>query len=187
MATYQKVVLTLLLATTITACSNKEAPEKLNIERSSLMSTFATVETVDMTTRMVTLRDSEGKAFTIHAGEEVVNLPQVRPGDRVDVTYSESLSVRMAEPGEAINEITGIIGRAEPGEKPAAVDVTETSITATIEAIDKANETATLQMEDGSRRIVKVQDPANLELVKVGDRIVIVYQEAVGIFVEGKE
>jgi len=183
----RKIVLALLLGAALVGCTKKEpVPEQLSIQHSNVMSSYATVEAIDMAKRMVTLKDPEGRAFNIHAGEEVVNLPQVRPGDRVDVTYAETLSVRLAEPGEMKNEITGIIGRAEPGEKPAVVDVVENSITATIHRIDKVNETATLQMQDGSYRIVKVLDPTNLDRVKVGDRIVIVYQEAVAIFVRGK-
>lgn len=184
MSKYRNLALALLLAASLAGCATPEPQSTLNVEKSNLMSSYAIVEAVDMKTRMVTLKNPEGQTFAIRAGEEVVNLPQVKPGDRVDVTYAETLSVRMAEPGETKNEITGIIGRAEPGEKPAVVDVTETSVTATIEAIDKVNETATLKMPDGSYRIVKAEDPANLEKVKVGDTIVIVYQEAIGIFVK---
>lgn len=183
-----KHVLSLLaLAFALAACGQSESTNRLDIQKSDVMSSFATVESVDMTTRMVTLRDPDGKQFTIHAGEEVVNLPQVRPGDIVDVTYAETLSVRMAEPGEKANKITGVIGRAEPGEKPAYVDVTETTVTATITGIDKEHDTATLRMADDSYRVVKVEDPTNLDKVKVGDVIIITFQEAVGIFVKGRD
>ena len=128
MSNYRKLLLALFVTASLTACSTPEPQSKLNVEKSAIMSSYATVEAVDMKTR---------------------------------------------------------IGRAEPGEKPAAVDVTETSVSATIEAIDKVNETATLKMPDGSYRIVKAEDPTNLDKVKVGDTIVIVYQEAVGIFVKG--
>lgn len=187
MNTLKRVLTPIVLTLVLAACGQQKSPGNLNVERSNVMSSFATVEAVDMKTRMVTLRDPEGKNFTIHAGEEVINLPQVRPGDVVDVTYAETLSVRMAEPGENTNEITGVIGRAEPGQKPAYVDVTETTVTALITGIDKVNETATLKMTDGSYRIVKVEDPTNLDKVKVGDSIVITFQEAVEIFVKGKD
>ena len=185
MSNSRKVAFTLLLATCLVSCTAQEPQNTLNVEKSKVLSSYATVEAVDMKTRIVTLKNPEGQTFTIHAGEKVVNLPQVHPGDRVDVTYAETLQVRMAEPGETKNSITGIIGRAEPGQKPAMVDVTETSVTATIEAIDRVNDTATLKMPDSSYRIVKVENPANLDKVKVGDTIAIVYQEAIGIFVKG--
>lgn len=188
MKTYLHIAQLVLLTATLASCSTPpEQPSNLNIERTNSMSSFATVEAIDMKTRMVTLQGPEGDPFTIHAGEEVVNLPQVHPGDKVQVTYSESLTVRMAAPGETKNEITGIIGRAEPGSKPAGVGITETTITATIHEIDTANGTATLEMADGSYRIVKVQDPSYLDKVKVGDTIAITYQEAVGIIVSGKD
>lgn len=187
MSAYRNVLFSLMIAALFAACTKTEQPAPLNVERSQVMTSSATVEAIDMKTRFVTLRGPGGKVFTIHAGEEVANLPQVKPGDKVDVTYAESLRVRMAEEGETKNEITGVIGRAEPGEKPAVVNATETSVTATIQGIDKENDTATLQMDDGSYRIVTVENPANLDKVKVGDRIVIVYQEAIGIFVRSAE
>ena len=50
------------------------------------------------------MRSLEGRLFTVHVDEDVVNLPQVRKGDRVEIAYAETLEVRMAEPGEVINE-----------------------------------------------------------------------------------
>ena len=52
------------------------------------------------------------------------------------------------------------------------------------QATDKSVNTATLKMPDGNLQIVNVKDPANLDRVKVGDRIVITYSEAVSINVQ---
>ena len=46
---------------------------------------------------------------------------------------------------------------------------------------------ATLKMADGSVATVKVQNPANLDKVKVGDTILIRYLAAVEISVKGKK
>jgi hypothetical protein len=57
-------------------------------------------------------------------------------------------------------------------------------VTATILNLDKTKETVTLKGPDGDVVVVKVQDPANLDKVKVGDTIVITYTEALAIAVQ---
>jgi predicted small lipoprotein YifL len=200
-----RIAVLMLLATSMAACADKgeqanvkadsaiqaEQPappaSNLSVERSAMSTTVATIEGIDLKTRMVKLRSLEGRLFTIHVGEEAVNLPQAKVGDKVEITYAQSLEVRMAEPGEVRNETGTLIGGAKPGSKPAGVEITETIITATILDLDKVNELATLKMADGSVATVKVQNPANLHRVKVGDTIAITYIEAVGIRVIGKK
>lgn len=194
-----RMAMVVLCAVTLVSCAKTEqpaeqptsaqvqSPSNLNVQRSSVQTTVATVEGVNLKTRMVKLRSFEGKPFTVHVGEEAVNLPQVRVGDQVEITYAQSLEVRMAEPGEVRNEVDALAGSAKPGSKPAAVGITETHVTAEILDLNKANETATLKMADGSVATVKVQNPANLDKVKVGDTIAIKYLEALEITVKGKK
>ncbi len=180
---------------TLMACAQSEQPSspkdeprsELKVERAEVRTGVATVEAVDLKTRMVSLRSLEGRPFTVHVRKEAVNLPQLRKGDRVEVTYGQALEVRMAEPGEVRNETETIIGRAKPGSKPGVIVGNETTITATIMNIDKAKEMATLKMADGVVTTVKVQNPANLDKVKVGDTIVITYLEALEISVKDKK
>ena len=189
--------LVVFVAATLTACAQTEPqtatpapppvekPSSLNVERTDVRSTVATVEAVDLKNRMVTLRSLQGRPFTIKVGEQAVNLPQVKKGDRVEITYTQALEVRMAEPGEVLGDRTLIVGGAEPGAKPAGIGVSETNITAEILEIDRAGETALLKMADGVIASVKVKNPENLDKVKVGDTIAIKYIEALEIKVLG--
>lgn len=165
----------------------EEKTSTLDVKRSNVSTTVATVESIDLKTRMVQLRTLEGKPFTVRVGKEAVNLPQVKAGDKVEITYAQVLEVRMAEPGEVRDDVGTIVGRAEPGAKPRGVGITETNITATILEIDKASEAAKLKFADGTIAVVKVQNPANLDKVKVGDTIAIKYIEALEIAVKGKK
>lgn len=173
-----------LVVATLWACADSNTKEKLKIDRADAVSVKATVDAVDLKTRMVTLRGPNGKGFTVHAGEEVVNLPQVKVGDEVVMVYVNTVSVRMAKSGEFWDESAKELAQAIPGTKPGAVEVNERTVTATIEDIDKTLDTASLRMPDGSLQIVKVKDPASLDKVKKGDRIVITSSEAVGISVQ---
>ena len=191
--------LVIFVAATLTACAQTEPqtatpapppaekPSSLNVERTDVRSTVATVEAVDLKNRMVTLRSLQGRPFNIKVGEQAVNLPQVKKGDRVEITYTQALEVRMAEPGEVRSDRATMVGGAEPGAKPAGIGVSETNITAEILEIDRAGETATLKMADGVIASVKVKNPENLDKVKVGDTIAIKYIEALEIKVLGKK
>jgi hypothetical protein len=58
-------------------------------------------------------------------------------------------------------------------------------VVATIEAINKEKETVTLKGPEGKMKTVKVRNPANLEKVAVGDRVMITLTQAVAIDVTG--
>jgi len=77
--------------------------------------------------------------------------------------------------------------RAKAGEKPAGVVGTETTVNTTITAIDKKAKTVTLKGEDGKSVTVKPLRPEKLNEVKVGDRLVVTYTEAVAVKVEKAE
>jgi len=178
------IVLMFLVAMSLWGCANNGAKKDLNVQRSGMVSIKATVDAVDLKTRMVTLRASNGQTFKVYAGKEVVNLPQVKVGDVVVARYSEALAVRMAKPGEVRDETSQEMGRAKPGSKPGAYEVNETTVSAKILDIDKPRKTVTLKLPDGDVETVRVKNPANLEKVEVGDTIVITYQEALAVSLE---
>ncbi len=165
-------------------CADNEPRKSLDIEKAETVSLRATVEAVDLESRMVTLRTPTGRAFRLHVGEEVVNLPQVRAGDEVVAVYSEAVAVRMAKPGEVRDELTQEVGRARPGSKPGAYGITETTVTAKIEEMDKTRQTVGLRTPDNDLLTLKAMDPANLDKVSVGDTIVITYREALAVSLE---
>lgn len=180
-------VMAAALIAVLVGCTPTEKTESsLNIQRSEQATTVATVEAVDLKNRKVRLRSLDGHSFVVRVGEEAVNLPQVKKGDQVEVTYAREIEVTMAEPGEVIDEIDRVVEGAELGARPEGAEIVQSRFTATILDLDKARETATLKLADGSVATVKVQNPGNLDKVKVGDTIVIRHLEAVEITVKGK-
>ncbi|HLN90831.1 MAG TPA: hypothetical protein VK429_03105 [Patescibacteria group bacterium] len=156
---------------------------------SSLVEETATVTAVDQSTRMVTLKGPKGNSITFKASAEVRNLAQVHVGDEVKFAYYESIAVRVLKTGEAFPTAgeSAMAARAKAGEKPAGVVGTETTVNATITAIDKKAKTATLKGEDGKSVTVTPLRPEKLNEVKVGDRLVITYTEAIAVKVEKAE
>jgi hypothetical protein len=147
--------------------------------------TSATVLDVDQKARNVTLRTAEGETVNFHADESVRNLAQVRKGDEVDVTYYEALALglRDAQGEKPKVSVTEQLERAPLGEKPAGTMVRITTLTAKVKAVDKTKQTVTLEGPEERRATLNVQDPQQLEKVKVGNLVEAEYREAVGITV----
>ncbi len=153
---------------------------------SNLVSATATVKAIDQKTRMVTLKRADGSLIKFRAGDEVRNLPQVKVGDEVTVTYYESLAFEVKKPGDAAPgaSVAEAAERAKVGEKPGATGARVTTVTTTIAGIDKSAGTVTLKTPDGELTTIKVRNPDNLNRVAVGDLVQITYTEALGISVE---
>jgi hypothetical protein len=152
-------------------------------ERAAVMT--ATVQAIDLKTRIVTLKGPKGEVRDIKVGEEAVNLPQVKVGDLVTVKYYESLAIEVMKPGSVsgAGEKSAIV-RAKPGEMPGGMAARQSTVTATVTAIDKKKGTITLKGPDGKTVVAKAEDPKNLDKVKVGDELMITYTEALAISVE---
>lgn len=145
----------------------------------------AKVEAIDPATRAITLKGPEGNSTTITAGPEVKNFAQIKVGDTVAVRYVEALMLELKKGGAGVRERveTKLSDKAKPGERPAAVEGREIKVTADVVAVNTAKKTVTLR---GPKRTVdlKVNDPAQLKLIKVGDQVEATYTEAAAISVE---
>jgi len=181
------VVFMLSLATGVFAQAAKgatpaEQPRVVK-ERAAVMT--ATVQAIDLNTRIVTLKGPKGEVRDIKVGEEAVNLPQVKVGDLVTVKYYESLAIEVIKPGavSGAGEKSAIV-RAKPGEMPGGMAARQSTVTATVTAIDKKKGTISLKGPEGKTVVAKAEDPRNLNKVKVGDELMITYTEALAISVE---
>ena len=161
--------------------------EKPSVSEEVLVTLEATVTAVNQETREVTLKNAEGEEVTIIADDDVRNLAQVEVGDILTIEYLEGVMIEVVDPATELgaSEVSAA-ARAEPGEKPGAAAVSETSVVVIIEAIDLENETATLKNAAGESKTVKARNPENLKKVKVGDKVMITFTEAVAIKVTEK-
>jgi Cu/Ag efflux protein CusF len=145
----------------------------------------ATVQAIDKATRKVTLKGADGKVFTITASPEVRNLDQVKVGDVVAVGYAEALSLTLKKDGKELpSKVESQDGaRTAAGQKPGGVVAKQTQVTADVIAIDAKTQTVTLRGPEQTVDL-KVRDPEQFKLIKVGDQIQAVYTEALALTVE---
>jgi len=169
--------------------SEKTTAGKPSVTKEETVTAMATVQAIDLKNRLVTLMDEEGNTFDILVGEQARNLPQVKVGDVVEVTYYESVAVKVYKPGEvpSVSGDTSMVAAAKKGEKPGGLAIKQATVTATVQSIDKKNQTAVLKGADGKSITVKVKDPKNLENVNPGDEVVATYTRALAISVSKPE
>jgi len=145
-------------------------------------SVAATVKSVDQATRQVVLTTEDGKEVSFVASEEVRNLPQLKAGDTVTVTYAEALAYEVQKGGTAVAAVMETVGeRAALGAKPAGAVAQQTTLTVLITAIDKAAPSVTFKGANGETRTIRVLHPEKLEGVSVGDTVQVTYTEAIAV------
>lgn len=148
----------------------------------------ATVQKIDLTKRLVTLKgDQSGDTVVVKASEAVKNLPQLKVGDKVSATYYQSIAYEVHKPGTLTDTETKAaagLATAEAGQKPGAMAAEIIRVTATIVSIDKQTPSLTLRTESGEVLAVKVKHPEKLDQIKVGDVMEIFLSQAVAITVE---
>jgi Cu/Ag efflux protein CusF len=171
------------LALALSCATSKDLPKYTDTQTATAT---AVVQAIDLNTREVTLKGEDGRVFTFVAGDEVRNLSQVRVGDTVKVTYTESIAIEVKRVDGGSPDITAAATaeRAAPGEKPAGSVARTVTASAVIVAIDRTTNRVTLRGPSGNDRIVQVRDPKNLENVQVGDMVYATYTQSLGLSIE---
>jgi hypothetical protein len=145
----------------------------------------ATVEAIDAAKREITLKGPKGKVVPLSVSPDVRNLEQVKVGDQVAVTYVEALSLTLMKEGKALRTTTtktdGV--RTPEGAKPGGAVAEHVKVTADVTAVDRKKQVITLR---GPKQTVnlKLRDPEQIKLVKVGDQVEATYQEAIAVSIE---
>jgi ribosomal protein S17 len=144
-----------------------------------------TIDAIDYTSRLVTLKDSTGETETIYCGPEVERFNALKVGDRVTFRYYESVVYAIRKPGSgpAASGGAGIV--RTPGDRPGGTISQQMTATVTVNAIDMKVPSVTITTKEGQKMSFKVEDPKNLQGVKVGDQVEITYTQALAISVAG--
>jgi hypothetical protein len=175
------IALTALLASAACAAS-PPAP----VTRESLVQKTAVVEAINLPSRMVTLRGEDGGEFTVVADPIVKNLDQVEVGDKLVVSYYESLAAEVKKPGEGVEGVQTAVNsvKAPLGAKPAGGAGVSSRTTVTIDSVDTTANTVTFKRSDGLVRTVAVETPEGQKFIRglhAGDQVEITYTEALAM------
>ena len=146
----------------------------------------ATIDSIDLETREITLNGPRGHAITLRVEESVKNLPQVLVGDKVVVRYNESvgLELRKVEAGDPVAINDAAAANTQPGQKPAVAGSKQITVQAYVEAVMTKEKTVTLRTPDGNLVDLYVREPNVLASLAAGDNVVARYTEAVAVSIE---
>jgi hypothetical protein len=152
------------------------------------------VETVDPVSRELLLRGAggaqSGALLSMVVGPQVQRLDQLRPGDRVTVTYYQALAVQVVNvfSGQQPPPFEGVtVDRNQTAERPGGLVTRVRRGRVVITAVDPATGTVSFVGPNNIVRTVTPKNPDVLRLtrsLKVGDQVDIVYEEALAISIE---
>jgi hypothetical protein len=154
--------------------------------RSEVRTETGTIEAIDASSRTLTLKKADGTFVTTVAGPDIKRLDELKLGDTVNVRYYENVVIRVKQPGESevVSSAKGTTGSEQA--LPGGTRAKQVTITATITAIDPTAPSITFTGPHGWKYSSKVQDTEALAKVKVGDKVDIVWTEAMLVSVERK-
>jgi len=143
----------------------------------------ATITAIDAATRAVTIKDAAGKVETFKAPPEVKRFAELAVGDVIEVELVQGLLLEYQPAGtEAVEpHAVAVGGRAVPSEAVGAAVAAGLQGTVTVVAIDLKTRLVTLQGPAGKQYQVKAGPQIQLEKLKVGDRLLATYVEAIAL------
>jgi len=170
-------VLGLMAMPAMTMAQSKTVTSEMKVET-------GTVEAIDPATRAVTLKKADGTFVTTVAGPDIKRFEEVKVGDKITARYYENIVVRVKQPGEpdVVSATKGTTGSAQ--DLLGGTRARQLTITATITAIDPNTPSITFTGPNGWKYTSRVQDTEALAKVKVGDKVDIVWTEAMLVSVE---
>jgi hypothetical protein len=148
----------------------------------------AKVEGIDKEKRTLTLKTEQGKTTTVTVPEDVQAFDRIKKGDKIKMSYQESVAVAVHRPGEArpeekTKETTQQIEGAQPGRM---MERTQT-ISAEVVSVDTKRNILKVKGPQGKIKEITVQDPdmrEKLKDLKVGEIVEVAYNEAMAVTLE---
>jgi hypothetical protein len=151
---------------------------------SQMRTETGTIEAIEAASRTLTLKKADGTFVTTVAAPDIKRFDELKLGDTINVRYYENVIIRVKPPGES-DVVSGVKGTTGSEQAlPGGTRAKQVTITATITAIDPAAPSITFTGPNGWKYSSRVQDTAALAKVKVGDKVDIVWTEAVLVSVE---
>jgi hypothetical protein len=149
------------------------------ITKANSMTINATIQAIDATSRTITLRDDKGNEDTFTAGDAVQRFNELKVGQKVNITYYESIVFQLLKPGEkgSGTSTEAALNRAKSA-LPSGTVAVQDKATVTVKAVDMAIPSITVTTADGRTVTRKIENKKYLEGVKAGDKIDITFTRA---------
>lgn len=159
-----------------TESTAQPAPRKTRTGNPEIIRSVVEIIVIDPKARAITFKREDGNMVNVVAAPAVRNFASLRVGEFVVAEYGRARALSM-------KKIAAEEGAGDPA--PAAAPGNSTrSVTADIIAIDDKKGFATLKAARGLIIDIAVKDRRTLGAVKIGDHVLLQYQEAVAVSVK---
>jgi hypothetical protein len=169
---------------------NRVAPPA-GINTATMIEATATVTAVDMERHLVTIQGPQGNSAVIQVTDQVKNLPQVKIGDMVDITYYQSAIVGLVKVDENTSldtTVSGVKAGRPEGDKPGGAIGLQVKRRAEVMFVDPIQKFITFLSPDRGLRKVSLKNSPELQHyldeLKKGDIVEVTYTEALAISLE---
>jgi len=153
------------------------------VAQGQIVTASFTIEAIDHTKRIVTLKDKDGLTEDLLCGPEVQRFDALKVGDKVTFRFHESIVTAIHRPDAAAKAPSAAAVVRTPGAAPGGVVAQQLTAVVTIETIDAKTSAVTIKNKDGHRMSFHVQNAKNLEGYKAGDQVEITYTQALAVSV----
>lgn len=161
-----------------------QAAAQKPVSQGAVLTETFVIDAIDHSSRLVTLRDTDGNTETIYCGPQVERFNALKVGDKVTFRYHESL-VYAIDKSDASKPLSyGASAKRAPGDKPGGTIAEQVKATVTINAVDAKVPSITVTTADNQKMSFKVENAKNLSGVKAGDKVEITYTRALAISVD---
>ena len=169
-------------AATENSASKSARPRRMD---AVLVSLTARIESIDPSTREITLKGSLGNEETFVVDKRVKRFDEFKVGDVVTADYYVSIAaeLRKPTPEEEKNPIEVLDGaaKAPESESPGVAGLRRYKVVTTVEGLDRPTQTLTVKGPLGHYHTVRVENAADLAKMRIGENIVVTYTEALAI------
>jgi hypothetical protein len=130
--------------------------------------TTATVERIEKSPRLLTLRAPENMMQTVYVDPSIKAFDDLKVGDVITVRYQESVVVQV-RPGAALS---GPRDTTEEARKAGGENITgQQKVIVTVDSIDSQGQLISYRTADNMRAVRYVADKSLIQGLRAGDRI----------------
>ena len=150
-----------------------------------------TITGINPETREVTVTGQEGHIVTLTAGDEVKRFNEFEVGDLIKLDYWTYIKAEFRRPTtEELAEPLVVVaeaGKTDLDTPPGAAIGALVKAVVTIEVINRPFMTVVVMGPQGNFVTIPVEDPTLIEMLNVGEIVILTYGEAVALYIEKVE
>jgi len=174
------------LGLAVSASVFAQLPTKMMPLAADVVILTATVDSVDLKNRIVTLKDANGNLAQMNVAKSVNDLDKVKKGDIFMVEHAQAIAVGLTAAGQGqkpgASGVHSVVVSGKGSAKPFEETQDTVYATVKISTIDYNNRVVTFTLPSGEKQKVKVAPSVlGLEKFKAGDDVMVEFVDDTAI------